>query len=331
VANNLRVNGYRVTYFHDYIDQLREYVDGIRTRPLPIYSQIRDELAKSDVVLYDSTSPFTAGLPGELGAWFSTNGVCYGVTHLAPVHRDIERRHLFRRSNQIGARDAALFAALNVSLRATGPALRRKPMAHQLADAVTGTMQLPVRVYSNGLDVPRPDTPTRRNRVVIHPTSSNADKNWSAQGYIALAVRLAARGWHPVLTVSPAERERWQCRVGDRIEVQTFASIRGLAEYYAASFAFIGNDSGAAAMAAGLDCAVHRPGTFAVFRQLAGKGISQQGRAGLLRDARPAGTGVARNRVVDSWQAGVNRPCPTPGISPSGRQRAAVCYFMVRV
>jgi len=249
IANNLQRNGGHVRYFHDGMCQLADYAKGYRVERVPDYGTVQDVLAENDVILYDSTAPFTQGMSTEVAAWFAANGVCYGVTHHAPVHTSITPEVLAARARPGYEKQAARFARLNVSLRQSGPGWPRKPVARQLADRVTRLLGLENKTYANGLLVPRPVGAANGRRVIIHPTSSSPAKNWSAHCFLELAGRLRHEGWEPVFTVSPAEQATWQATVGDQSELRVFPSLKEVATFYGTAAAFIGNDSGAGHLA----------------------------------------------------------------------------------
>ena len=252
IANNLRRNGCEVRYFHDAMRQLADYVEGYRIEPVPDYNAVHDVLADTEVILYDSTAPFTQRMPSEIAAWFAANGVCYGVTHHAPVHTSITPEALARRALPAHEKQAAAFAQLNISLRQTGPGWPRKPVVRQLADRFAERLQLKDKTYANGLMVPRPDGAAAGSRVIIHPTSSSPAKNWPPDRFLELARLLSREGWEPVVTVSPPEQAEWQAQIGADAELRVFPSLKELAAFYATAAAFIGNDSGAGHLASSI-------------------------------------------------------------------------------
>lgn len=81
-------------------------------------------------------------------------------------------------------------------------------------------------------------------RVVIHPTSREARRNWSAAKFVALGRRLQRRGLEPHFVVSPTESEVWQAESGEEFPSHSFSSLAELARFLCESRLFIGNDSG---------------------------------------------------------------------------------------
>jgi hypothetical protein len=249
IANNLQRNGCAVRYFHDGLCQLADFAQGYGIESVPSYETVCETLADTEVILYDSTSPFTQRMPPELAEWFAANGVCYGVTHHAPVHTSITPEKLARRARPGQESKAARFAHLNVSLRQTGLGWPRKPVVRQLVDRVAELLPLQRKTYANGLAIPRLNGAAGGRRVIIHPTSSSPAKNWPPDRFLELVRRLSQEGWEPVITVSPAEQAEWRARVGEDAALRVFPGLKELAEYYASAAAFIGNDSGAGHLA----------------------------------------------------------------------------------
>jgi heptosyltransferase-3 len=103
-------------------------------------------------------------------------------------------------------------------------------------------LQMPHAVKSNGIVIPPSVTPRRfPKRVIIHPTSSRAGKNWSAHKYLALAERLHDLGYEPVFVLTAEERKEWPDLAR---AAPLFASLDELAAYVCESGSMIGNDSG---------------------------------------------------------------------------------------
>lgn len=74
-------------------------------------------------------------------------------------------------------------------------------------------------------------------RIVIHPLSSNPEKNWSRRQFLKLETQLKQTGFHPCFVVSPEERKTWPESINP-------LSLEHLASFLYESGGFIGNDSG---------------------------------------------------------------------------------------
>lgn len=89
-------------------------------------------------------------------------------------------------------------------------------------------------------------------RIVLHPTSREAQKNWFPHRFLKLAQRLKQLGYEPVFSVSPAEREQWLFVQQHGFALPQLPSLASLATLIYESGALIGNDSLAAHLASNL-------------------------------------------------------------------------------
>lgn len=96
-----------------------------------------------------------------------------------------------------------------------------------------------------------PDAPGPR--IVIHPGSGGARKQWPLHHFIALAERLEAMGQSVAWCLGPAEEGLSLPAGSKRIDS---ASLVGLAEQLAGASLYIGNDSGITHLAAAAGCPV---------------------------------------------------------------------------
>ena len=80
-------------------------------------------------------------------------------------------------------------------------------------------------------------------RIVIHPTSGHEQRNWPAEKFLALAIRLQAEGFDPVFMMSPAEAKEW-ADLENKVPLAVFPDLSDAAGYMYESKYFIGNDSG---------------------------------------------------------------------------------------
>jgi len=76
-------------------------------------------------------------------------------------------------------------------------------------------------------------------RVILHPTSSRAGKNWSKHKFLALASKLKSKGFDPVFILSKKEQEQWP-----EVKAPVFSDLSAVAHFVAESGYMIGNDSG---------------------------------------------------------------------------------------
>lgn len=76
-------------------------------------------------------------------------------------------------------------------------------------------------------------------RVILHPTSSRAGKNWSKHKFLALVKKLRSEDYEPVFILSEKERKDWP-----EAEAPSFPDLCAVAHFVAESGYMIGNDSG---------------------------------------------------------------------------------------
>jgi hypothetical protein len=80
-------------------------------------------------------------------------------------------------------------------------------------------------------------------RILLHPSSGSLEKNWPKKKFLLLAQKLKERGFEPVITVSPQERNSWEEPADLGIPLPLFSSLHDFACYLYESKALIGNDS----------------------------------------------------------------------------------------
>lgn len=249
MANNFHVNGYLVSYYNDFVSQLQDYIPGIQVLPFPEYDEVMQKLESIGIILYDSNSNFIHHMPEPLKQWLAENGICYSLSRSKPRHQTIKVESLKRRCPSESDEFLHRLVGLNRSFR-SNQLFQQRPSAVQLiVNAMQQSLGFKLNTLENGLCVTDSELQSNLKRIVIHPTSSNTKKNWKQEQFIALADQLAQQGWQAVFTVSPKEREHWVDLVAGKYEVPVFNTIKQLAQYYHASFAFIGNDSGNAHLA----------------------------------------------------------------------------------
>lgn len=117
----------------------------------------------------------------------------------------------------------------------------QQPMAANIAHAIGELCSLSNLSKANGLTPPIELTHKKNPRqIVIHPFSSQAEKNWIQKKFIKLAHILEKRGLSPVFAMSPEERLGW--KNGD-FPVPHFPNLDALACFVYESGGVIGNDS----------------------------------------------------------------------------------------
>jgi ADP-heptose:LPS heptosyltransferase len=113
-------------------------------------------------------------------------------------------------------------------------------LADNLATFCKAVLHLEDVTKQNGMTPPYPiEAGLFARRVLIHPTSSKEEKNWSRKKFLRLAKELEKRGYEPKFILSQDEKKIW-----GEVEAPYFPTLDALAAYVLESAYFIGNDSG---------------------------------------------------------------------------------------
>lgn len=125
------------------------------------------------------------------------------------------------------------------------PVDEQKPMVENMVMA----MQKLFSIQATSQNSLRPlcDLSHRKNRkrVLIHPTSTKEEKNWTKRRFLKLAKKLKILDFEPIFILSPHERPSWP----QSIDAPFFANLEDLATMVYESGFLIGNDSGPAHIA----------------------------------------------------------------------------------
>jgi hypothetical protein len=115
-----------------------------------------------------------------------------------------------------------------------------KTFVDNLVHYCTNELRLKDVTKSNGLTVPSGALLRKiPKRVVIHPTSSQEQKNWPWEKFASLARSLEAEGWEPQFLLTKEEKARYPSCVSPNIN-----NLDEMARFVAESGAMVGNDSG---------------------------------------------------------------------------------------
>ncbi|HSX03557.1 MAG TPA: glycosyltransferase family 9 protein [Rhabdochlamydiaceae bacterium] len=113
-----------------------------------------------------------------------------------------------------------------------------KPFAENLYLFCRDVLELPGAVRENGITPPKDVTAKKYpRRIILHPLSSRATKNWPKEKFIKLKQHLQNQGFDPCFVVAAHEKEGWE-------EAYCLNSLSELATFVCESGYMIGNDSG---------------------------------------------------------------------------------------
>jgi hypothetical protein len=211
-SHHLRLHGFEVTTFHPALSELSEWFPGHTFQP----EASLDKLQTYDLVVVENdNSPRIQ----ELRSAFENKLSIFYPTYFSSKHAPLS--HL----DQVFKPDLS--------------------MAENLSLAVARLLSLSIASKNNGIAIPKQFIHRLyKNRVVIHPLSSQKQKNWDQKNYLKLAMQLKKKGYDPALVVSPSEREEWQSIAKkEGFELPYLANLSDLAAFVYQSGFMIGNDS----------------------------------------------------------------------------------------
>ena len=83
-----------------------------------------------------------------------------------------------------------------------------------------------------------------KNRVMIHPTSSDKKKNWSKKKFAELDQRLKKLNYDVIFCISESEKQSFISDETSKLIIKPFSTLNELIEDLSKACYFIGNDSG---------------------------------------------------------------------------------------
>jgi heptosyltransferase III len=245
IANNLQRNGYEVTCYSNMLVQMQSWIPNVKCLPFP---DIKPD--GFDLILSDANSILTKNKNLDDAAKDAVFFSMAGSRSTKKLYAD----HAARLKHT--PRLARLANASGMLLKHTKDNDLYCPENNMVENTVIfcrEVLMLDNATPENGITPPA-DLLLRKHqrRVIIHPLSTNEQKNWSAKQYLALAEKLKQKGFEPVFITSPKERETWESLVNGKFELPLFPSIAELAAFVYESGYMIGNDSGIGHLASNL-------------------------------------------------------------------------------
>ncbi len=243
IAENLRLNGYRVSYFGNVGHQLSAWLPQMDIHPYPAIDEFDARLADFDLVVMSPPQDLRARMnPERTDAmrrkWLliCQNAPADWRFNLAEAKRD----HLA----------PEIYAAVEPLLDCGGSIRYRKFDRESVVDITLdylrsrmGLARLERSVVVNppaGLEHRR-----HHRRIVVSPDSAGPEKkDWSPSAFLKLCRRLRAQAWDPKIVVAPGNHPRWSSLPGNDFDTPLFHDVGALAAYLFESGALIANDSG---------------------------------------------------------------------------------------
>ncbi|MBS0604834.1 MAG: hypothetical protein JSS60_07340 [Verrucomicrobia bacterium] len=216
LANNLQLNGGTATTFHPFLDSLQEWFPYHAIRRFPPLEEIESALSHFDrfFIIYEK-SPWMQAI-------------------LQLCHKKYRDQTTVLNPIATPRRDYPYWEG--------GRFDGNRPFVENIYTFCKDTLRFTVVTKSNGITPPEHVRPRKfEKRVVFHPTSSRAGKNWPAEKFLQLAKKLKSLGYIPAMILTEDERKGWEL---DEVEVPLFANLSEMASYVCESGYMIGNDSG---------------------------------------------------------------------------------------
>lgn len=249
IALNLARGGYSVTLLSNHLVHLDAWLPDIRCIPFPCPDETHRLCDDYDLVITDCGG-IVARMPQD-AEWLAERFVFLGTLRVDAAYVKDHHARCFQR---LGSEKAELLKPLSScagALRVIGD--DRVTMVEQAVAFCRSRLGLDQAEADIGFRLPEHLVARRYPlRVMIHPTSYNAKKNWPAEKYLSLARRLKARGYDPQFVLSPKERDEWAMLFEPEFTVPRLADTQKLAEYLYESGYVIGNDSGVGHLASAL-------------------------------------------------------------------------------
>lgn len=118
------------------------------------------------------------------------------------------------------------------------------PMVDNIAHGIANLLHLPGISKDNGL-LPPSHLSFRHHekRIVLHPCSNDAEKNWPKRKFLSVAHVLRKKGYEPVFATSLSEQEDWKDVEQEGFSLPSFSNLSALATFLYESGYLVGNDS----------------------------------------------------------------------------------------
>lgn len=218
-SHHLLKAGYTVTTFHDHLPELASWFPNQSFEKSLSKDNLIERLAHFDLIVAENDNSariktliaaFQQGKLQQLSIFYPT----YSLAKHGPAHN--------------------LDKIFNPNC----------PMAENIGYAIGSLLRNEKSSKNNGISPPSHlQHRVHSNRIVIHPTSREPSKNWSAHQFLNVAKRLKQKGFEPYFCVSPNERPEWEKVAAIGCSLPHFPNLAELAAFIYESGFHIGNDS----------------------------------------------------------------------------------------
>jgi hypothetical protein len=215
LAHNIQKNGWDVVVYHPFLQEMQSWFPSFVIKPFPKEEEIQRILSNVDYILINEDKQL---IKQKIQKVSKTNF--------------FEKSFFFK---------ATTCTKADPKITLIDP---KKSMVENLVDFSKKTLGVENVFFANGI-VPLKDLTFQKfpERVCIHPTSNDIERNWPKEKFLALAKKLRDKNFVPVFLTAPFERDRWSW-IEKEFELPKIASLEEMAAYIYESGFFIGNDSG---------------------------------------------------------------------------------------
>lgn len=254
LANNLQINDYQVTFFNTPFSHLQKWLPNILVKALPEGEYVKKVFSEYDLVisippivdLYKNTVPACEFAKFCVFIYTGKNEFRYKVN----VDYANRLKKMINDQNKL----PKILPLLKASSVAFSDISRTLPLVETMKIFCKTVLKLDNVSKEIGIAPPKKLMHRKyNNRVIIHPTSSKNEKNWTPMKFIKLAKLLRQQEWNPVFVMSPSERMAWQKIVNNEFSLPVFPTLEELAAFVYESALMIGNDSGVGHLASCLN------------------------------------------------------------------------------
>jgi heptosyltransferase-3 len=229
MAENLRLNGFAVTYFGNIGYQMRAWMPQFEMRPYPAVEEFDAALAGFDLVLMSPPQFLRDRMDAA-----TTDAMRRKWLLICQKTPDDWRFDLTESKRTTLAPDVFDRAYTTESVVDITLEYMQKRMG---IEQLTRTVELtpPAELHFQ----------RHRRRIIVSPDSAwPRKKDWPPHAFLKMCRELRNRGDDPKIVVAPQNHDRWQKLSGNRFETPVFHDIGKLAAYIYESGAVIANDSG---------------------------------------------------------------------------------------
>lgn len=223
LAHNLKQNGIEVEVFHDFLPQLSSFFLDLNMGPYPSSDELQKKMTSFDLVLINTDD---------------------------------------RKINQEAFRIARELKIKTYSFHATTckkpkkdsyPLPRDRSLVVNLLSFLKQELKLKNLVQENGMRAPLFLNYRKfSNRIVVHPTSTNIERNWPLKKYFKVVKKLQKKGFEIAFILTREERKEYLFLESSGILIPAFKDLEETAAYIYESGFMLGNDSGIGHLASSL-------------------------------------------------------------------------------